>query len=193
MPPARFRRIALAGCALLGACNDTRDLAPASPDTPWQFEPSKEAPAPPAPAASRGPAVHGAGEHGSPVAVARRHRPQPCLFARRADRYRPAPQPGDARRLGTGAAGGDQCRHRARRLSSGADGERARRLGARRIPVPQQSRSARLHHLQRPGSIPATHRKLSAARFRRPRSRGRSGGPAFDRRRTWRSRRRISN
>ena len=48
MPPARFRRSALAGCALLGACNDTRDLAPASPDTPWQFEPSKEAPAPPA-------------------------------------------------------------------------------------------------------------------------------------------------
>src|SRR6202048_1251734 len=42
--PARFRRIALAGCALLGACNDTRDLAPASPDTPWQF---KEAPATP--------------------------------------------------------------------------------------------------------------------------------------------------
>src|SRR6516225_4784455 len=51
MPPARFRRSALAGCALLGACNDTRDLAPASPETPWQFEPSKEAPAAPAPAA----------------------------------------------------------------------------------------------------------------------------------------------
>ena len=51
MPPARFRRSALAGCALLGACNDTRDLAPASPDTPWQFEPSKEAPAAPAPTA----------------------------------------------------------------------------------------------------------------------------------------------
>jgi len=50
MPPARFRRSALAGCALLGACNDTSGLAPASPDTPWQFEPSKEAPAPPAPA-----------------------------------------------------------------------------------------------------------------------------------------------
>jgi outer membrane protein TolC len=50
MPLARFRRSALAGCALLGACNDTRDLAPASPDTPWQFEPSKEAPATPAPA-----------------------------------------------------------------------------------------------------------------------------------------------
>jgi len=50
MPPARFRRIALAGCALLGACNDTRDLAPASPDTPWQFKPAKEAPAAPAPA-----------------------------------------------------------------------------------------------------------------------------------------------
>src|SRR5262244_4063747 len=51
MPPARFRRSALAGCALLGACNDTSDLAPASPDTPWQFEPSKEAPAAPASAA----------------------------------------------------------------------------------------------------------------------------------------------
>src|SRR5437763_10806072 len=47
----RFRRIALAGCALLGACNDTRELAPASPDTPWQFEPSKEAPGAPVPAA----------------------------------------------------------------------------------------------------------------------------------------------
>ncbi len=51
MPPARFRRIALAGLVLLGACNDTRDLAPASPDTPWQFEPSKEATTAPAPAA----------------------------------------------------------------------------------------------------------------------------------------------
>ena len=52
MLPARFRRIALAGCALLGACNDTRDLAPASSDTPWQFEASEEAPTVPAPAAS---------------------------------------------------------------------------------------------------------------------------------------------
>ena len=51
MPSARFRRSALAGCALLGACNDTRDLAPASPDTPWQFQPSKEAPGTPTPAA----------------------------------------------------------------------------------------------------------------------------------------------
>src|SRR5215472_13448283 len=50
MPPARYRLSALAGCALLGACNDTRDLAPASPDTPWQFEPSKEAPGVPLPA-----------------------------------------------------------------------------------------------------------------------------------------------
>ncbi|MBV9814874.1 MAG: TolC family protein, partial [Alphaproteobacteria bacterium] len=53
MPPASFQRIALVGCLLLGACNDTRDLAPASPDTPWQFEPSKEAPAPPIAAAKR--------------------------------------------------------------------------------------------------------------------------------------------
>jgi outer membrane protein len=44
--------MALAGCTLLGACNDTRDLAPASPDTPWQFEASKEGPAPPAPTAA---------------------------------------------------------------------------------------------------------------------------------------------
>ena len=51
MLPARFVRIAFAGCALLGACNDTRDLAPASPDTPWQFEPSKGTPGTPAPAA----------------------------------------------------------------------------------------------------------------------------------------------
>src|ERR1700747_3533755 len=54
MLPAGFPRRALAGCALLGACNDTRDLAPASPDTPWQFEPSKEAPTTPAPAAAEG-------------------------------------------------------------------------------------------------------------------------------------------
>jgi len=51
MPPARFGRIAFTGFVLLGACNDTRDLAPASPDTPWQFEPSKESPTAPAPAA----------------------------------------------------------------------------------------------------------------------------------------------
>jgi outer membrane protein len=51
MPPARFRGIALAGCALLGACNDTRDLAPASPDTPWQVQVSEEAPAAPSSAA----------------------------------------------------------------------------------------------------------------------------------------------
>jgi outer membrane protein len=49
MPPARYRLSALAGCALLGACNDTSDLAPASPDTPWQFERSKDAPAAPGP------------------------------------------------------------------------------------------------------------------------------------------------
>jgi outer membrane protein len=55
MPPTRLRGIVLAGCTLLGSCNDTRDLALASPDTPWQFEPSKEAPAPPAaaPAAAK--------------------------------------------------------------------------------------------------------------------------------------------
>jgi outer membrane protein len=51
MPSARLRATVLAGCALLGSCNDTRDLAPASPDTPWQFEPSKEAPGAQPPAA----------------------------------------------------------------------------------------------------------------------------------------------
>jgi outer membrane protein TolC len=51
MLTGRFPRIALAGCALLDACNDTRDLAPASPDTPWQFEPYKEVPTAPAPGA----------------------------------------------------------------------------------------------------------------------------------------------
>jgi outer membrane protein len=54
MLPARFRRIALAGCAMLGACNDTSDLAPASPDTPWHVQLSEEAPAAPA-SASGGP------------------------------------------------------------------------------------------------------------------------------------------
>ena len=54
MLPARFRRIALAGCAVLGACNDTSDLAPASPDTPWHVQLSEEAPAAPA-SASGGP------------------------------------------------------------------------------------------------------------------------------------------
>jgi len=49
MPPARYRLSALAGCALLGACNDTSDLAPASPDTPWPFVRSKDAPAAPGP------------------------------------------------------------------------------------------------------------------------------------------------
>src|SRR5215470_8346106 len=50
MLPARSRYIALAGCVLIVACNVTTDLAPPSPDTPWQFEPSKELAVPPAPA-----------------------------------------------------------------------------------------------------------------------------------------------
>ena len=32
-----FRNLALSVCLLLAACNDTRDLAPATPDTPWQM------------------------------------------------------------------------------------------------------------------------------------------------------------
>lgn len=44
----RFRRIAIAGCAVLAACNDTTDLAPASPDTPWQGQLSEAAPPSPA-------------------------------------------------------------------------------------------------------------------------------------------------
>ena len=45
------RRLALVLCALLAACNDTRDLAPLSPTTPWQLsvntasDPSEAAPA----------------------------------------------------------------------------------------------------------------------------------------------------
>jgi len=50
MLPARSRCIALVGCVLIGACNVTTHLAPPSPDTPWQFEPAEELPAPPAPA-----------------------------------------------------------------------------------------------------------------------------------------------
>ena len=45
---ARLRLIAVAGCALLGACNDTSNLAPASPDTPWQAQSADEAAPPPA-------------------------------------------------------------------------------------------------------------------------------------------------
>src|SRR6516165_6128567 len=44
--------VLLTGCALLNGCNDTRDLAPASPDTPWQVQRIEEAPAPPASAAA---------------------------------------------------------------------------------------------------------------------------------------------
>jgi outer membrane protein TolC len=40
----------LTGFVLLGGCNDTRDLASALPDIPWQFEPSTEAPTASAPA-----------------------------------------------------------------------------------------------------------------------------------------------
>jgi outer membrane protein len=54
MLPARFWRIALAGCTMLGACNDTSDLAPASPDTPWHVQLSEEAPGAPT-SASGGP------------------------------------------------------------------------------------------------------------------------------------------
>jgi outer membrane protein len=42
MRPVRSQHIALVGLVLLSACNDTRDLAPASPDTPWQIEVSNE-------------------------------------------------------------------------------------------------------------------------------------------------------
>src|SRR5262249_33322297 len=42
-----FCWIALAGCALLSACNDTRDLAPPTPTSPWQYQVSPEVAAPP--------------------------------------------------------------------------------------------------------------------------------------------------
>src|SRR5215831_1167638 len=45
---SRFRSIALAGCALLSACNDTRDLAPATPTSPWQYQLPAEVTATPA-------------------------------------------------------------------------------------------------------------------------------------------------
>ncbi len=42
---ADLRRLILATGLLLAACNDTRDLAPASPDTPWQYSSTaKQAP-----------------------------------------------------------------------------------------------------------------------------------------------------
>ena len=43
---SRFHWIALAGCALLSACNDTRDLAPATPTSPWQYQVSPGVAAP---------------------------------------------------------------------------------------------------------------------------------------------------
>src|SRR5215472_151434 len=135
MRPARFRRSALPGCALLGACNDTRDLAPASPDTPWQFEPPKETPTAPAPAA---------------VGTKRFTVPENTVV------QLPSPADIDPNHVYS---------------LVGIDGERDRWPGARRIPVSQQPRTARLHRLQRPGSIPATHCKISAVRFRRARSR----------------------
>ena len=61
MQPARVRWIALVGCALLGACNVTTDLAPPSPDTPWQYQPSREAPVPSAPETPAPPAPAGGG------------------------------------------------------------------------------------------------------------------------------------
>ena len=39
--------VLLIGCMLLASCNDTRDLAPASPDTPWRIDVSTEKPLPP--------------------------------------------------------------------------------------------------------------------------------------------------
>ena len=43
----RLRCALAAGCALLNACNDTSDLAPASPDSPWQVQQTEGVPAPP--------------------------------------------------------------------------------------------------------------------------------------------------
>src|SRR5215467_4069681 len=45
---SRLRWIALAGCVLLSACNDTRDLAPATPTSPWQYQLHQEVAATPA-------------------------------------------------------------------------------------------------------------------------------------------------
>jgi outer membrane protein len=43
----RLRCALAAGCVLLNACNDTSDLAPASPDSPWQVQQIEGVPAPP--------------------------------------------------------------------------------------------------------------------------------------------------
>jgi outer membrane protein len=51
VPRGRHCLVFLAGSALLGGCNDTRDLAPASPDTPWQVQVTEGALAAPATAA----------------------------------------------------------------------------------------------------------------------------------------------
>src|SRR5262249_39063453 len=50
---------------------------PRAPPPPVAFGPAKRSAGPPGPR-RRGPTFRGAGEHGSPIAVARRHRPQPC-------------------------------------------------------------------------------------------------------------------
>ena len=43
MPKPDLWRLVLASGLLLTGCNDTRDLAPASPSTPWQFQVSEKA------------------------------------------------------------------------------------------------------------------------------------------------------
>src|SRR5262245_52196947 len=58
---SRFRWIALAGRAVLSACNDTRDLAPPTPTNPWQYPLSPEV------------AVPATTEHCGTISVARRH------------------------------------------------------------------------------------------------------------------------
>jgi outer membrane protein len=57
MRPARLRHVALTACALLCACNDTRDLAPPSADSPAHLPSSEEVAPIPAPVAAPAPAA----------------------------------------------------------------------------------------------------------------------------------------
>jgi outer membrane protein len=54
---AELRPALLATCLLLAACNDTRTLAPASPDTPWQVSVNTGVPVPAAFTVPRDPAL----------------------------------------------------------------------------------------------------------------------------------------
>ena len=153
------------GCALLGACNDTRDLAPASPDTPWQFELSKEATAAPAPGT---------------VGVRRFEVPENTAVQ--------LPSHADIdpnhvyslvelidiaqRRNPSTRVAWEQARQAAINISiaraaslPALTASAYRRLRVRRLPVSQQPHTPGFIVFNAQELYPATHRKLSAARF----------------------------